>query len=419
MSGITNTPVQGKSYRVKSGDELRTIAIAAYGRESEWPRIYAANQNAVTNSGLIMEGRTIFIPMEEEIREAKASRPEIDDKKTAAVFLNGREIPHTQGRFSYGLDTMASSWNCDCAWSPGADPDFDRDTARGSFADGQLYLTGRLVGSGRLYTRTAAVRPDSITKNLVFYSSTKDIVDTSLSPTHPEYAKSTVQQIAEDICGNLGFSSRFPDGAGDPFDLIEGIPAYETVGKFFQKLAAARGLFVSCDENSALVFQKLHGETPPVANIDMTGRVVTEYQAAFDDTQRYHNYAAVSQAGDGGECHSRGFFDDQVPAARQLVFEAGDLDTAGLDLAAQWAMLKITLAANEIKLPVSSWTDDNGALWKPNTTVTVKSPVLDIPEPRKYIIRSVEFAWTASARSAELSLVPILSVDGSGRLVME
>jgi prophage tail gpP-like protein len=414
------SPVQGRSYTTVEGDTLFKIAIAAYGRESEWIRIHKANQNIIgPNPNLIPPGKTLLIPAEEVIQEAKAPKPEIADKKKAAIFLNGREIPATQGRFAYGVDTLASSWNADILWTPGKDPDLDRDTARGSFADSQIYLMGSLAGTGRLYTRTNRISTGSITKNLVFYAVTKDIVDTSLSPTHPEYAKSTLQQIADDICKTLGFRAKFPDGAGEAFELIEGVPAYETTGKFLQKLAAARGLFISCDETSALVFQKLHTSETPVADIDIEGRIAAQYETTFDDSLRFHNYVAVSQAGDGKEAHSRGFLDEQVPAARQFVFEAGDLDSSGLDEAASWAMLKISLQAAEIKIPTDKWTDDNGRLWKPNTVVTVRSPVLDIPESKKYIIRAVELSWTADAYSAQLSLVPFLSVDGSGKLVME
>jgi prophage tail gpP-like protein len=134
---------------------------------------------------------------------------------------------------------------------------------------------------------------------------------------------------------------------------------------------------------------------------------------------RFNNYAAVSVSGDGKEAHSKSFIDEQVPGARQFVFESSDSDAGNLDLAAQWAAIKITLQANEVQIPTDTWVDANGDLWKPNTVVTLKSPVLDIPEARKYIIRAVEFAWTAISRSAQLSLVPVLSVDGSGKLVME
>jgi prophage tail gpP-like protein len=413
------SPSQGGAYTVRPGDTLQKIAAIAYGNQSLWRLIYDANRDTVGASpDMLIPGQTLFIPPEEIIQEARAPRAEIQDKKTATVFLNGREIRHFQGRAAIGVDTMAPSFNVDVAWTPGADPDFDRDTARGSFADAQLYLLGKLIISGRLYTRTNKISRDSMSKNLVFYSSTKDIVDSYLSLNF-EYVKSDLQQIADAICSDLGFQARFPDGAGDPYEAIEGVPTYETIGKFFQKLAAARGLFVSCDEASALVFQKLHTSGPPVANIDIKGRIATEYTTTFDDTLRYNNYVATSTAGDGKALNGKTFIDPQVPPARQFIFAAPECDAGHLDLAAQWAMLKINLQAAEIKLPSDKWVDDNGDLWKPNRTVTVRSPVLDLPDPRKYLIRAVEFAWTASARSAQLSLVPILSVDGSGRLVME
>jgi murein DD-endopeptidase MepM/ murein hydrolase activator NlpD len=409
-----------QNYTVKPGDTLQKIAARQYGNRMLWRTIYNANREAIgANPDLIREGQMLFIPPEKEVQEARAPKPEVNDKKTATVFLNGREIMSTQGRAAFALDSLAASWNCDCLWNPGKDTQFDKDTARGSFAEAQLYLFGQLMASGRLYTRTALYGTNGITKNLVFYSITKDIVDSSLSPTHPEYANSTLQQIAGDICGALGYQTKFPDGAGEAFTLIEGVPVYETVGKYLQKLASERGMFISCDENSALVFQKLNTTGRPVANIDITGRTSTEYQTTYDDTLRFHNYVAVGEAGDGKNLQSKGFTDPQVPSARQFVFEAPQSDAENLDIAAQWVMLKITLQANEIKIPSDKWCDDNGNLWKPNTIVTVKSPVLDIPTSRKYIIRGVEFVWTASSRNAELSLIPILSVDASGVLRME
>jgi prophage tail gpP-like protein len=52
-------------------------------------------------------------------------------------------------------------------------------------------------------------------------------------------------------------------------------------------------------------------------------------------------------------------------------------------------------------------------LWKPNQVVTVKSSSLDIDEAKEFIIRQVEFAWGPSGRSAALSLVPPLWVEGN------
>ena len=219
-----------ENYTVQSGDTLRRIAARKYGDEMLWRTIYNANRDTIgKNPGLILPGTTLFIPQEKEVREARAPKREINDRKTASVFLGGREIMSTQGRAAFALDSLAASWNCDCLWNPGKDAQFDKDSARGSFAEGQLYLFGRLMASGRLYTRTARIGADGITKNLVFYSVTKDIVDTSLSPTHPEYANSTLQQIAENICGNLGYRTKFPDGPGEAFSGCVGIRLVSTM----------------------------------------------------------------------------------------------------------------------------------------------------------------------------------------------
>jgi prophage tail gpP-like protein len=409
-----------KNYTVVPGDTLRGLAIRFYGDETKWRLIYNANREIIgSNPDLIIPGTGIQIPLAEEKIKQQAPKPEIQNKKAVTVFLNGREIHATQGRAAFAVDSIASSFNCDCLWTPGKDAQFDKDTSRGSYADASLYLFGKLAITGRLYTRTNRIGTDGVTKNLVFYSATKDLVDTSLGKHSASFQKATLQQIAKEVCGVHGFKTKFPDGDGGEFLLVEGIPTYETAGKFLQKLAAAKGFFVSCDETSALVFQKLHTSEKPVANIDITGRIATEYAVTFDDTLRFNNYAAVSVSGDGKEAHSKSFIDEQVPGARQFVFEASDSDAGNLDLAAEWAAIKITLQANEIKIPSDKWVDANGDLWKTNSVISLKSPVLDIPESRKYIIRGVEFAWTANSRSAELSLVPILSVDGSGKLVME
>ncbi len=104
--------------------------------------------------------------------------------------------------------------------------------------------------------------------------------------------------------------------------------------------------------------------------------------------------------------------DPQVPAARQILFEANDADASTIKDAAEWRMLRIELEALSVNFPVSDWFDGNGKLWKPNTIVTAKAPVLDIPDEKNYVVKNVEFAWTASERSAQLTLVPPLKVEG-------
>jgi prophage tail gpP-like protein len=249
-------------------------------------------------------------------------------------------------------------------------------------------------------------------------------VDTCLSPKYTHINNITVKQLAEQICSALGFRMKFLDDPGPPFEFVIN-PDNETVGKYLQKFAAQRGLFISCDEHGALVFQKAKSSGEPVAHIEYPGRTATAWSHTYDDTNRFHDYLAWATSADGGKKSSddtggvRGAaVDPSVPGARQLVFKVDDTGSNRIDDVAYWTMLRLALQANEVKIPVSTWFDNNGDLWTPNTLVTVKSPVLDVPATRRMVIRGVEFDYSPDEYTAVLSLLPVL-VQKDGKLVME
>jgi prophage tail gpP-like protein len=422
-------PTPGQNYAVVSGDVLNRIASVAYGLASKWPAIVAANPQlngrgkASDGSPLIFPGDILYIPPDAEKQQAMAEAREnrFKDRPKEKITLviydkdgSGRELPVKQGRFAYGIDVLAPSYNAEIAWTPGKDEWLDRVTARGSFAKSELYIGAELVCTGRLYTRENIITKDSITKNLEFYSVTADIVDSHIPPAFSEIKDSNLKQIAEKLLSSHGFQVTFKDPPGNAFDVVER-SGVETVAKYLQRLAAQRGLFVSCDERGGVVFQKAANTGTPVARIEYPGRVAAEFKAKFDDRLRFAKYFASSIAGDGIALNATAS-DPGVPAARQLLFEANDADAATIKDAAEWRMLRIELEALSVSFPVTDWFDGNSKLWRPNTIVTVKSPVLDIPDERNYVIKNVEFAWTANERSALLTLVPPLTVDGGGKL---
>ena len=333
-------------------------------------------------------------------------------KEKVTLLLDGRELPTMQGRFAYGIDVLASSYNVTIAWNPSKDQWLDKATARGSFADSQLYIGPTLVCTGRLYAREPNISNSGITKSLEFYSVTADLVDSDIPPAEGEIRQSDLKQIAELLCATHGFPVAFKDDPGAPFDVVEAKrDSVEKVGKFLQRLASQRGLFVSCNEKGGVVFQKAASGGKPVARIEYPGRITTEHKARFDDRLRYAKYFVSSVTGDGTPLNATAS-DPQVPAARQLLFEANDADSETIQNAVDWRMLRIELEALSVSFPVTDWFDANGELWRPNTIVTARSPVLDIPDEFNYVVRQVEFEWTASGRSAVLNLVPPLSSDG-------
>jgi len=413
-------PAQGENYAVQSGDTLNRIASVAYGLPSKWTAIAAANPQlngrgkAVDGSPLIFPGDVLFIPADAEKKQARAvvkeNRFKNNPKEKVTLVLDGKELPTKQGRFAYGIDVLASSYNAEIAWTPGKDKWLDEVTARGSYANSELYIGSRLVCTARLYARENIIAKDGMTKNLEFYSVTADIVDSHIPPAFSEIKNSDLKQIADKLLALHGFPVTFIDPPGNAFDVVER-EGVETVAKYLQRLAAQRGLFVSCDEYGGVVFRKAANSGNPVARIEWKGKTATEFKARFDDRLRFAKYFASSTAGDGTPLNATAS-DPQVPAARQILFEANDADASTIKDAAEWRMLRIELEALSVGFPVSDWFDDSGKLWRFNEIVTAKSPVLDIPDEKNYVIKNVEFAWTAGERSAQLTLVPPLCVEG-------
>ncbi len=102
------------------------------------------------------------------------------------------------------------------------------------------------------------------------------------------------------------------------------------------RLASSRGLFVSCDENGALVFQKFHDSASPAAHIEYPGRIATDWSHAYDDTSRFYSYVAFAKLADGKQAQSEAFIDPQVPGARQMVFSADNAAENGILTALSW-----------------------------------------------------------------------------------
>jgi nucleoid-associated protein YgaU len=58
----STAPAEGKTYIVKSGDNLSKIAKHFYGDPAKWKKIHAANSDKIPNPDLIHPGLQLTIP---------------------------------------------------------------------------------------------------------------------------------------------------------------------------------------------------------------------------------------------------------------------------------------------------------------------------------------------------------------------
>ena len=61
-SGQSSPGPAGRTYVVRAGDTLRSIALSAYGNEERWRRIYRANRALIRDPDVLKVGTPLVIP---------------------------------------------------------------------------------------------------------------------------------------------------------------------------------------------------------------------------------------------------------------------------------------------------------------------------------------------------------------------
>jgi hypothetical protein len=449
MAGdILSIPAQGNAYVVKRGDYLRAIAKQAYGDEMAWPRIWDANPQLHSRKptplypnkeDLIYPGDTLFIPPQlPEVPAPPDPGVIVDDTPLpispppvrpprllpsgapiidAEVTLGEQTLHCIEGKFTYGFDTFAPSWMVKVPWDPGRDAVFDRNSKRGSFAPSTIHLMGVLKGTGRLYIRAPTMDTGGITKQLTFYSRTKDLLDSSLTTKMKEYPSTTLKEYVEDCARALGYKVTFQTDTGKPFDSIQW-QAGMKIGEVLQNLAAHRGFYVTADTKGDVVVWKMHTRNQsPVALIESGGDLALGFKTTYDDTKRFRSYGTYFHTGGGKTVYSEAV-DETIPAAvfREITMSVDKINEDTAETMAAWVMMKLYLQSMEIQIAVKDWLDETDKIWEPQDLVMVRAPVLEIDDPKPFIIRTVDFTWSASGRGCTLHVIPAIDVKG-GKLI--
>ncbi len=146
----------------------------------------------------------------------------------------------------------------------------------------------------------------------------------------------------------------------------------------------------------------------------MTGSVGTigdelppgrELTATFDGAKRFYAYTVLSKRR-GNKPKRATAIDDLVPRSRLTTINADETEAGDIQKTADWERSKRLADALTIPFPVTDWYAPNGELWRENTIVTVKSPIIYAPFGFDFLIRSVEYIYEKSGRSGTLNIVP-------------
>lgn len=397
-------PTPGKQYTIVDEDSLSQVARRAYGNLNHWPRIWRANQSTLRSGDpdLIYPGETIFIP---ELGELLRDTPSMANREAdeLSIVLDGIEITSIASRVMLTMDTASDGWTATLNWLPGDNPELDKRLQPYAYPPAKVYIGGKLVISGYLYTPESELTDSGIRKNLEGFSRTADLIDSTLRPPYEEN-NITLKQRAKAMVRPHGIKAVFEADTGGVFDRVTAGET-DTIFRHLEKLAKERGVLISSTAEGDLLFTEANLKGKPVATLEEGQPPVLNFTAKFDGRRRFNAYRAINTTPFGS---NEGIVkDNKVPRSRIKTFRIQESLAGEMIGAAEWERNKTLVDALTIPLPVSGWLNPRtNELWQVNTKVTVISPAIHVPDGFDFLIRSIEFTERENEKTAILNIVP-------------
>ncbi len=425
-------PTPGRKYTVVRGDTLSHIAAAAYGNGREWRRIWRANQNVLRSAkdsslttprglsgqDLIFPGEVIFIPgvfeldkIEQQVSQKFLSGKTFDD---ATLVINDQEVPVQSLNITRTFNSAADGWSATLAWEP--DDDKLNELFRPfGYQKAQVYLGGHLLCTGYLYEVSRAFANTGITGDVAGWSSTADIIDSTIRPPY-EALKQTLEQRARDLVGAHGIGVVYDLPDDSPFPKVTAGEG-ETVFSHLAELARQRNAVLGSTVHGELLITKANPNSVPVATLVEGSHPVLTMEASFDGRARFNIYRVKAQKqrkGKGKKAAVGIAKDNAVPRSRGTTVSAPDSTSGTIQQVAQWERSKRIANAVGFSVEVSTWYSDkeNTKLWEVGDLVTIQSPSLFVPDGFTFLIRQASFKFSLAGSTTTLELTPPQAFTG-------
>lgn len=378
------------------------------------------------------------------------------DRNTLTVIIDNREIIVESASFIRTMDTGADACSIVMPWEIGLDPAIDKLTRPYSYSPAKIKIGDEVVSEMVLYDVTQRTNSSGTVRELDFFSKTADIIDsTVIAPYEMNNVKltdrckqqcnpyginvligdDTLQSISETrkVIYDTGKTREFLVGVNltntlnwkpitqkvpikksklvtdeKKFPRVKAEPT-ETIWSHLSKLAAQRGLLLSCTPQGDLLLTTANINGKPVGTIEEEiSPLASEFQAKFSGRDRFAMYRAIVKSSSTSRpAGIQTAKDTVVKAPRLLTFNADDNIPGEAKSAAEWRKNKSAADAMSISFPVNGWYAPDGSLWKPNTTVTIISDTIGIGKNGfTFLITRVELKYSSGGNSAVLELKP-------------
>lgn len=391
------------TFRAGTGDTFESVARKVYGDERRARTIAQANPGVQEP---IPPGTVLSVPPAPGAPTDKAAQAPTNTANEVALLIDGTRFRFWSDlRLTRSLDAMDT---VEFSAPFEADAPGFRETFR-PFSFKALDVT---VGGSPLFTGTlVGVMPelanDQKTIGVSGYSRPGVLNDcTAPASAYPiEFNGLDLKAIAAALCEPFGLGVVFDGPVGSAFERAAVEPGGNVLS-FLSDLARQRALVVSSTATGELLFQQSVEPGAPVAVLRQGASPVLGVTPSFSPQQYYSHITgleAVRVGTQGSQFTVRN--PHLAGVVRPMTFSAPDVE--GGDIAdavrAKTGRMYGNMAAYSV--PVSTWRDPQGDLWRPNTTVTLEAPGAMVYSAYEFVIRSVQFSRDGGSESAELDLV--------------
>lgn len=391
------------TYAVIAGDTFDLIARKKYGTEAEAGRIARANPGVVEP---LTAGTEITVPALPGAPRNKLANARANAPGEVAILIEGQRF-----RFWDRVSIVRSLDSVDAVeFGAPFDPDTPgfRETFRPfSFKPLEITVGGDPLFTGTLVGVTPSVEDSRRTVAVSGYSLPGVLQDcTAPASSYPlEFDGQGLQQIAATLTAPFGIDVQFDADPGAIFERVA-IEPTKTVLSFLTDLAKQRNLVISSTARGLLQFSQSVATGNPVARLRQGSAPVLSVTPAFSPQSYYSHITGVEPAGVGLDGAQFTVKNPRLAGViRPHTFNIPDTLTADLSAAASAKMGRMFGNAAAYSVPVATWRDPQGAIWAPNTTVTLVAPGAMVYNEYEFVIRSIRFEREGRSETAILNLV--------------
>lgn len=286
-------------------------------------------------------------------------------------------------------------------------PEVRRAFAPLAFPRVEVKIGDELALTGRVKDVAPNVEPALSAVGVTAYSLahklTEVCVDPALLPL--EFNGLDLRQICDRlVTPAIGEAALFDGPVGAKFARVR-MEADQQIHAFLVELALQRAFVLSDDPSGAL---RLRSETPPgkpVARLE--GAPLVRVTPAFEPSAWYSSITALASR-KAGKSGSRYTVRNQLYRAddpRPYTMRLDDTESADVPRAAMSAVGRMIASAVSYTIDdLPGWRDPSGALWRPNTTLTLLAPEAMVYTETELLIRAVRLKQTAEAETTSLAL---------------